>query len=142
MGIACSELMQRHADGAGLGEMMMAHRLAAAFDSTLDRMLEAKQSGLGWGQIGHAHALAKAEIFTFEDALDRLQGDPDWDELRAHAGLSEGPPPWAGRPAWAGRPPWAGRGVDAEIDDTDDDLGGPPPWAGGRFGLAGPGRGR
>lgn len=141
MEVDCGKLMERHSAGVGFGEMMMAYRLAAAFDANMNDMLAIKQSGLGWGQVSHAHALANAGLgLSFSDAVARLQGDPGWDDVRAELGLPDGPPPWAGRPAWAGPPPWAGGPDGAGSDGEDSDAGGPPPWAGGPRGRTGPGR--
>lgn len=131
MGVACSVLMELHAQGIGLGRIRKAWLLSQTlpgFQGTWRDLLNAHLDGVGWGEIRMAHRLASALGADPDDLLALKQGGMGWGQIRRAYAL-------------------AGAGIGVKLEDAikwiREGLGweeirerlnlepGPPPWSGG-----------
>lgn len=115
IGVDCTVLMGRQAEGVRFGVIMKAYFLSRALGvDDWNGLIDLHGEDVGWGQIVKAHTLADVLGRSADDLLQEAQASgwgPIIQEYRADNG--KGKPPWAGKgkPPWAkgrGKPPWAG----------------------------------
>jgi hypothetical protein len=132
MGVECEEIMALHAEGIGLGQIMMAWNLSlmAPEDGlTWEELLQRRvEEDLGWGQVKMAYRLATAFDADPEELLARKVVDGlGWGQIKQAYALAD-----ADLISVDGALELFALGL--EWGDVRDALGlapGPPPWAGG-----------
>ncbi len=140
MDVDCDYLMELHAQGIGLGQIMMAWNLSqiAPDDGlTWEELLARKvDDGLGWGQVKMAYRLAQSFDADPEELLAlKVEEGLGWGQIRqayAIGGAELGITAEQALELFAQGLGWG------EIRDELGLAPGPPPWAGGPHGVGPP----